>query len=115
MLLRLRAHATSLSSIMKTVTNEASFLNAQMRQIDADGEKDKQTAQELERPCLARRSTVVEALVPRACERQAVDTTASTTAPGPPFDCRRLVFNVCPSVSSADCSTNPRRFEAKLR
>ena len=36
---------------MKTVTNEASFsVNPQMTQIDADGEKDKQTAQELERP-----------------------------------------------------------------
>jgi hypothetical protein len=41
-------------------------LNPQMAQIDADGEKDKQTAQELERPCLAERSTGVEALVPRA-------------------------------------------------
>ena len=67
-----RRSVSSLSSIVKTVTNEASFLNPQMTQIDADGEKDKQTAQELERPCLARRSTVVEALVPRACERQAV-------------------------------------------
>ena len=52
-----------------------------MGQIDADGENDKQTAQELKRPGLARRSTVVEALVPRACERQAVGTTASTSAP----------------------------------
>ena len=91
------------------------FSESADRQIDADREKDKQTAQELERPCLARRSTVVEALVPRACERQAVGTTASTTAPGPPFGYRRLVFNLRPSVSSADCSTNPRRFEAKLR
>ena len=58
----------------KTVTNEANFLNPQMTQIDADGEKDKPTVQELVRPCLARRSTVVEALVPRAYERQAVGT-----------------------------------------
>ena len=28
---------------MRTVTNEASFLNPQMRQNDADGEKDKHT------------------------------------------------------------------------
>jgi hypothetical protein len=28
-------------------------LNPQMAQIDADGEKDKQPAQELKRPCLA--------------------------------------------------------------
>ena len=51
-----------------------------MTQMDADEERDKQTAQEVERPCLARRSTVVEALVPRACDRQAVGTTASTMA-----------------------------------
>jgi hypothetical protein len=36
------------------------------------------------------------------------------TAPGPPLDYMRPVFNLRPSVSSADCSTNPRRFEAKL-
>jgi hypothetical protein len=90
-----------LSSIARTVTNEASFLNPQMRQIDADGEKDKQTARELERPCLARRSRVVEALVPRACERNAVGTTAPAAASGPRLDYRR--------------STNPRRFKAKLR
>ena len=53
----------------------------QMGQIVADGENDKQTAQELKRPGLAKRSTVVEALVPRASERQAVGTTASTSAP----------------------------------
>jgi hypothetical protein len=41
---------------MKTVTNEAGFLNPQMRQIDADAKEGKQTA------------TVVEALVPRACK-----------------------------------------------
>ena len=88
----------------KTVTNEANFLNPQMTQIDADGEKDKPTVQELVRPCLARRSTVVEALVPRAYERQAVGTTASTTAPGSRLDYRRLVFNLRPPGSSADCS-----------
>jgi hypothetical protein len=85
----------------KTVTN---FLNPQMTQIDADGEKDNPTVQELVRPCLARRSTVVEALVPRAYERQAVGTTASTTAPGSRLDYRRLVFNLRPPGSSADCS-----------
>ena len=42
------------------------FLNPKMRQIDAEGEKDKQTAQELE-AAMAGRSRVVEALVPRAC------------------------------------------------
>ena len=105
-----------MASTMKTVTNQASFLNPQMTQIDADGEQDKQAAQELERPCLARRSTVVEALVSRACERQAVGTTASTTAPGPSFDYSVWFSNLHPSVSSTlpDCSTNPRRFEAKL-
>jgi hypothetical protein len=82
-----------------------------MTQIHEDGEEGKRTVQELERPCLARRSTVVEAVVPRACERQAVGTTASTTAPGLRLDYRRLAFNLRPSVSSADCSTNPRRFE----
>ena len=78
----------------QTVKNEASFLNPQMRQIDAEGEKGKQTERELERPWLVRRSTIVEALVPRACQRQAVGTTATTTAPGPPLDYRRLVFNL---------------------
>ena len=42
--------------------------------------------------------------MPRACERQAVGTTASTTAPGPRLDYRRLVFNLRPPGSSADCS-----------
>jgi hypothetical protein len=49
--------SSGLSSIVKTVTNEASFLNPQMAQIDADGEKDKQAARLL---------TAAEALVPRA-------------------------------------------------
>jgi GxxExxY protein len=31
---------------------------------------------------------------------------------GPRLDYRRLVFNLRPSVPSADCSTNPRRFAA---
>ena len=85
-----------------------------MTQIDTDGGKDKQTGRELALPCLATRLTVVDALVSRAYDRQAVGTTASTSAPGPPLDYERLVFNLRPSVPSADCSTNPRRFEAQL-
>jgi hypothetical protein len=86
-----------------------------MTQIDTDGGKDKQTGRELEWPCVATRLTVVEALVPRAYDRQAVGVTASTSASGPPLDYGGLVFNLRPSVPFADCSTNPRRFEAQLR
>jgi hypothetical protein len=43
-----------------------------MTQISADRDQDKQTAQELRRACPERHSTFVEALVSRACERQAV-------------------------------------------
>jgi hypothetical protein len=42
----------SSSSIVRILANETSFLNPQ---VDADGEKDKQAAQELERPGLAKR------------------------------------------------------------
>jgi hypothetical protein len=69
-----------------------------MTQIDADGEKAKQKC-----------AGVVEALVPRACNRQAVGTTASTTAPGTRLDGRCLA-----QVAICECPTNPRRFEAQL-
>jgi hypothetical protein len=51
---------SSSSSTVKTVTNEKSLLNPQMRQIDADGESEKRTAQELERPCLVKGSKFAE-------------------------------------------------------
>ncbi len=69
-----------------------------MKQMDADGESDKRTAQELERPCLARHPTAVEALVSKACDKQAVGATASRSAPGPRLHYRRLVFNLRPSA-----------------
>jgi hypothetical protein len=63
---------------VKNVTKQASVLNPQIRQIGADGEKDKRTAQKLKRRCL-----------PRAFdspEKQAIGTTASATALGPRLD-----------------------------
>ena len=76
-----------------------------MRQIDADGEKDKQT----------------HAVVGAAWEGEAPAEPSiigspggspSTEFRGPRLDYRRLVFKLRPSVPSADCSINPRQFEA---
>jgi len=71
---------------VKSVTKQASVLNPQIRQIGADREKDKRTAQNLKRRCL-----------PRAFdspEKQAVGTTASATALSPRLDYRRLAPSI---------------------
>ena len=60
-----------------------SFLNPQMTQISADRDQDKQTARELRRACPERHSTFVEALVSRACEKQAVGRPAFATGLAP--------------------------------
>jgi hypothetical protein len=49
-----------LTSDARTRYLEKSLLNPQMRQIDADGESEKRTAQELERPCLVKGSKFAE-------------------------------------------------------
>ena len=89
--------------------------SADAGQIHADGRKDKQTAQELERPCLAKHSRVVEALVPRACESETLGKTPSAAAPvpsslgfgcsdfnlRPSFHLRIVAFTGCPGVPGA--------------
>ena len=84
-----------------------------MTQIDTDAGKDEQIGRELEWPCVTTCLTIVEPLCQGANGAQAVGATVSTAAPGLPLDYGRLVFNLRPSVLSADCST-PRRFEARL-